>query len=870
MGVAPVSALVGDGKISAGLSREGKLVCFFYPSVGAYDQIPYYTGPNANDPLFGAPAHLGCFPGLVSFSEKNAEVTWLNNDPNSQKSHKWEYPSFNFAYNVKNFKIEFDVFSLIDINTVVYSFKITNTSSYLARTGLAFYGLINPCRKNQNPNIYLLNTPFSSISIPGWTSEGIINVGYKNGNLVWGEKNQQVYCGFASTLPNSSIKFVDSKGCNLAFNQGCYQINYTTSENLADKFWEEWLYPIRNALMIWDLGFLQPGETRTFRVFITAGSSEVEVQNELNILRNTNSDQQKNEVKNWWNKSVNKPLIDSSGIYINKLTVLDPTGYQVKLLKWLVITNRLLADRNTGAIVASPILIPKYYPVWPRDASYQVITWITLGFKEIADNYFRKYLFSIPDFKATDKWYQCYDSQGKEYVGVPGRRELPDFSVTELGYNFKYGVLEEDQMANVLLAIWYYKQKFGLLPVDPLEIRKLANNIVKAINKTSSAVTLTVPKNEVKNTMSLIFSCQPCIDYIMKDLKSTYKYNIKAGLIRPSSDCYEFPGSISSNLIKITDIETNPHLIASRQSAYTNFQSVGALYAAADLLNESELLIQADELKKNAEGLFWNNNSNHFKIAFSNITGILYDDRLEDYYCLYAWPFQAYPFDDQKVISQNKYIISEYISKLNKIDPAKERIFYPMLLNCQIMGNINQDISVKHYLEKFDSFFQDPEIVSPINHYLPEAIGGLGDTKRLHSAWPLGWSNAFGIMYLLTKGGYRPPELIKSETMTLNNELYMKINVRLWFWCNFNPMKCINPSDEIILKPFCEKYHVSYSSVHQREQELFNNSSILNAFRNNLQMLGNESIIEYFSGKLVNDEASWEAFFNRNKEYLSF
>jgi hypothetical protein len=96
MGTPPGVALIGDGNISASFSKEGKMVTFFYPHVGAYDFIPYFTKPT-EEKYYGAPEHLGAFLGITEFHDNQDQFTikWLHAYDGIIK-HDWNFPAFNF------------------------------------------------------------------------------------------------------------------------------------------------------------------------------------------------------------------------------------------------------------------------------------------------------------------------------------------------------------------------------------------------------------------------------------------------------------------------------------------------------------------------------------------------------------------------------------------------------------------------------------------------------------------------------------------------------------------------------------------------------------------------------------------------------
>jgi len=82
LGATNITATVGNGSLTAGVSEDGDLTVLSWPSPTYYDQLHYVTS-NAADarqrPRKGAPKRAGAFAGLIvrEQGEQDASVTWL-------------------------------------------------------------------------------------------------------------------------------------------------------------------------------------------------------------------------------------------------------------------------------------------------------------------------------------------------------------------------------------------------------------------------------------------------------------------------------------------------------------------------------------------------------------------------------------------------------------------------------------------------------------------------------------------------------------------------------------------------------------------------------------------------------------------------
>jgi len=851
MGIPPVTALVGDGRISAGFSQEGKLVTFFYPTVGAYDMVPYYTTKDPNPP-YGAPERLGAFTGLVEFSTveqepsdvisetleslgeligsqgegaggnvtTTASVNWLTNKANI--SHEWDYPAFDFLYQTNYADIAERVFSVPDMDAVAYVVTVTNTSNADREFGFAYYGLFDPGRVNQNPLVMPVPGVKEATPGTGWQTQGQGKARYVDGKLLWWKEGVDTsWIGVSSDLGAGSLMHVDAAeasvnplyselfwGQSFEVSNGVYRTESQSYECRTPQDGTTWEKPCLtsllcngalNGVMIWDLGNIPAGQSKPFCILVAAGSNENEVvrnlddilqKNHINTLADYSlslPDWLKEVTAKWWRVSLLDKLdynldgmYESGRLKDNHLSDGD-NDEDERLLRWWAINLRLMADRGTGAIVACPTLIPKYYGSWPRDGTYQALTWMALGFDDVARS-FLDYLFSNGDFQREGRWYQCYSSTDPpEYVGFPG--VLPDCQ--ELG--IKNGkVIEEDQMCLVMLANWYYRNTFTSEPTGQDSISRLAEYINQAIEPREG--------DEEDRKVGISYSAPPPFDFLKVEQSAA---TIKRGLIRPSSDAYELPGNI---------IEGEQW--ASRQASTTSFEASSALVAANEMLGAGQFADSACDLRDRAEEIFYKSESAdpsappHFYVAWDIFGAYLYD-RPGDLSTAVAWPVQAYPLTDNRLVNHYNIVRNLYVENPPDRNGRKRNLFSAGALMTQFYYEVHRNIAEQNaasgateesaaaggFWDRFNravdwSFGNDEETnaqqVEPVpcdflsdirraawdpsNDYIPEfappdTFSGGSQGSHVACTQPLGWAQAMGIMVLLAKAGYIPPEM---------------------------------------------------------------------------------------------------------------
>lgn len=839
MGIPPIVALIGDGHISAGFSKAGKLVSFFYPTVGAYPMIPYSTSTfkDVDKELYGAPEHLGAFMGLADLGDTGsklpaeARVNWLEHPtsfsrhPDEKFSSGFGFPVFDFKYQTREADLAVSVYAPAREDgdppgCVVYEVTVTNTDPAARRMAFAYYGLFDPplasaADKNQRAYIHTYgNEPFSG---SGWVNKGTVRVGRESNKnldaLVWSKPengNGDYAIGFASDIckghPDRSVLYAETgvvdKGTVYASGDksqrtdvGAFRERYLLPAPLAKSQLNMGPFPpgslpitdamhvwnterntstLANGLMIWDLGLLPPQSPMTFQVFVVAARNRSGVVDRISSFTDNNpslGQPTTNELfaatEQWWDVNLHQPL----EARLNSCWPDAPSGIALsspddrKLLHWWVATMRLMADRDTGAIVACPTLIPQYYGAWPRDGTYQALVWTALGFQDIAGKFY-KYLFDLRDFGNGKRWFQCYDSSHSsdaKYVGFP-MGDLIDtivgLPVSQVGVVDGY-VLEEDQMPTVLLGLWYYRQAFGKLPdgLSSQQVQQLASFIRGEIIPGQGFPSLATEHHRE--------STEPVLG------------TVRRGLIWPSSDAYEFPGEVGG-LINLTGPKAlakllTPDSLAVRQASYTNYMGASGLNAASQLLNSSSKPVQPATLsvcsqfglaglalRKNSEAFYSGSfGKNHFAAYWSILGDNSFHDRPGDVSAAFTWPIQAYRWDDPKLKGHYSHAYRFYRGEAPGY-PHDKKLFAAGALLVDIAGVLSSNNQGLPLLSAIRGNAINKGGVN--NDYLPEFVEPWCFSSKGKPAWvpstePLGWAQAMGVMALLIEGGYRPPKL---------------------------------------------------------------------------------------------------------------
>jgi len=155
------------------------------------------------------------------------------------------------------------------------------------------------------------------------------------------------------------------------------------------------------ASMAWDLGDLQPGESKSFSLYLAAGHEENQVRSLLAEAASKTGSQWLEKTKQYWqgwlapDEQNGKPG--------------DP-AFRRSLL-----TMKLLSDQETGASIAAPEFDPCYQAsggygyCWPRDSVYITAALDEAGFHDLAGRFY-SFARSIQD--PDGSWQQRYFTDG--------------------------------------------------------------------------------------------------------------------------------------------------------------------------------------------------------------------------------------------------------------------------------------------------------------------------------------------------------------------------------------------------------------------------------------------------------------------------
>jgi hypothetical protein len=152
--------------------------------------------------------------------------------------------------------------------------------------------------------------------------------------------------------------------------------------------------------------------------------------------------------------------------------------------RWLI-TMKMLADRNTGAIIAAPSQEPTFYYSWPRDGIFQSLAFMMAGKYDVVDDFFEFLFGMLPGVEPDHGWNQAYSSLDSVRLGLP---DWPD------RIN-----IEEDQAPTVLWGLWvYWKKRGGQLPpgITLSSIKNVADYVIAQVCPVSGLIRPSIDRLE--------------------------------------------------------------------------------------------------------------------------------------------------------------------------------------------------------------------------------------------------------------------------------------------------------------------------------------------------------------------------------------
>lgn len=459
-GVNQTSLIVGNSEMLANISIDGRLSGLWFPTVGAFNHIPYLSKVDSWVKPF-----QGSFGGI----KRGEDYYWFT-DRNYWSFPAITYQSGTFApiaemtytglgvcagATVKE-KVYVAYNSYLDgsdrANVLIRDFTITGPT------------IINLCRTTENasasPELALyarFNTNDTYQLFKQWMPADNTR-DCRDNRMYWFQEDNAILAPIANIIAKNdpdlhsytiAMSAHDYRGSRLTM-QDCTE-SIETAIDASRVVSSSLCVPtgVKGSIVEWTIPLNRRIVVATAGCDLDGGPCDTA----LNAVARTTADALENTVKTQWTTWLGTPAVR--------------TDWRNRVKRWLV-TMKLLADRNTGALIAAPSQEPAYYGSWPRDGIFQSLAYMMAGKYDVAEKFFR-YLFGIfEDVEDNDGWDQAYSSH--PHIMELG---LPDF-IPRLN-------IEEDQAPTVLWGLWvYWTKRGGSLPdgISTEMIENVANYVV--------------------------------------------------------------------------------------------------------------------------------------------------------------------------------------------------------------------------------------------------------------------------------------------------------------------------------------------------------------------------------------------------------
>lgn len=380
------TAIVGNGRVLAELTSTGELYRLFWPSIDTYQQI-HQTWPTMLTPIFGDRA--------VRLDDENLwEIAqdYLN-DTNilitEAKSRRG------------NFRVTTLDFVVPNRDIMVRVFEFSNRS--------------------------VESLPITALYYGSWH----INEGQLNNGTSFNDAHETMYHYKRDTW----LAVAGDHGPN------AYQCGWCSDNSFSGDLNGNRLCMAPDGCQSWDLGILQPGQSKAIAVYLTAGHNRSEVEENVDYARQHGWDNLLNETSDYW---VN---------YLQKAFTFPAANKEVKrIYVRSVMTLKLLMNRETGGIIAAPEFDESYQSsggygyCWPRDGAFIAYAMLKAGYDEYArDFYHWAAAFQNPD----GGWSQRYYTNG---ALAPGWGDQLDETGTVIWGMWEY--YQQTKDINFLEGIW--------------------------------------------------------------------------------------------------------------------------------------------------------------------------------------------------------------------------------------------------------------------------------------------------------------------------------------------------------------------------------------------------------------------------------
>ncbi|MDY6778362.1 MAG: glycoside hydrolase family 15 protein [Candidatus Nanohaloarchaea archaeon] len=385
-----------DG-VLAGVTEEGRLSSFFYPSTGFTQQIPYFVwddevwsidwregpGPLSLPHLtreergvHGSKPREGGFLGY----RQGEEVTWLwEDDVDHGIEYVHETGMLELTYEDDAVAVTEQMYVLPGEETVVRDFEVENRSQEDI-DGLVYY-----MQANAN----------DCMQYSIWTSKR--NRAVADEGITWTDLGERT--GLLGRIRDvlSSLSGNDDGGkTEIRLETDAEVAESGVAETDLDRLFEEARNEVTGAYIGGYLDMdvsLAPDEGEEVSVFLHGGETGPHPDRE----------ERQDTVYEAWDAY-------HEGLDLEELTEAEREQY-LRSLNALM----MLYDPHSGSISAAPNTQPTYYPSWPRDAAFSAVALARAGQEELAKDYLGRFLPSVQEEDGSFR--QCYGSNG-EFAGI--------------------------------------------------------------------------------------------------------------------------------------------------------------------------------------------------------------------------------------------------------------------------------------------------------------------------------------------------------------------------------------------------------------------------------------------------------------------
>ena len=190
----------------------------------------------------------------------------------------------------------------------------------------------------------------------------------------------------------------------------------------------------------WDVGELQPGQSKTFSLYLAAGHSQDKVSSLLDAAASKDIGEWLEDTRRHWQGWLQEGLNKSGGYS-------DEPVYTRSLLAMKLMTNK-----ETGASIAAPEFDPYYLACggygycWPRDSFYIAAAFDEAGYHDVAERFYR-FISSVQDRDGS--WQQRYFTDGS--VAPTWGKQIDQVGSVLLGYRHHYDLTKDN---NFLEFVW--------------------------------------------------------------------------------------------------------------------------------------------------------------------------------------------------------------------------------------------------------------------------------------------------------------------------------------------------------------------------------------------------------------------------------